>query len=494
MVSALRKGGRNDESYNFKGTVRPEGGTGKGVAAMITFQGQLYWRGDDGYEQERVGRVFNGRKPDRYPAAILKAVSEEDVIAGVRLARERGLKVSVRAGGHSWAAWSVRDDALLIDLAGMREISLDTDTLTVLVSPAVTGDELNSLLAEYGLIFPGGHCPTVGLGGFLLQGGMGWNCRGWGWACENIEAIDVVTANGELVRADDSQNAELLWAARGSGPGYFGIVTRFHLKVRPIPKAITRSTYIYPRESFDEVMFWIHEMQSTLAPTVEVVLLGATVPLPPEVEHVDGSVLVVRGVAFANTRGEAVEALAPFETCPIVGKALVHEVAIPTSLAVEYEEQRRANPEKHRYAVDNIWTNAGADDVVSAMRDAFVALPTEKSFSLWFGMAPQRHLPDMALSLQADTYYAAYVVWEDEADDERCREWLATQMRRMEPISEGLYLGDSDLATRPSKFLSGPHWERLEKLRARYDPDGLFHSYLAAPGTPLNVDPWTERA
>jgi len=490
----LRKGGRNDESYNFRGTVRPEGSTGGEVAAMTTFQGQLYWRGDDGYEQERVGRVFNGRKPDRYPAAILKAAHEEDVIAGVRLARERGLKVSVRSGGHSWAAWSVRDDALLIDLAGMREISLDIGISTVRVSPAVTGGELNPFLAQYGLMFPGGHCPTVGLGGFLLQGGMGWNCRGWGWACESIEAIDVVTADGTLVRADESQNAELLWAARGSGPGFFGVVTRFHLKVRPHPKALTQSTYIYPMELFDEVMRWAQETQSTLAPTIEVVILGITVPLPPEVEHAGGPVVLVHGLAFVDTHEEAVEALAPFETCPVVDKALVRQVAAPTSFAAEYEDQVDAYPVGYRYASDNIWTNAGTDDVVSALRDAFVTLPTEKSFSFWYGMAPLRQLPDMALSLQADTYFAIYVSWEDEADDEACREWLAAQMRCMEPISEGLYLGDSDLATRPSKFLSGPHWERLEELRVRYDPDGLFHSYLAAPGTPLNVNPWTEGA
>ncbi len=110
---------------------------------MVTFQGRLYWRGDDGYEQERIGPVFNGRKPNRYPAAILKAAHEQDVIAAVRLARERGLKISVRSGGHSWAAWSVRDDALLIDLASMREISLDMDTSIVRVNPAVTGGELS---------------------------------------------------------------------------------------------------------------------------------------------------------------------------------------------------------------------------------------------------------------------------------------------------------------------------------------------------------------
>jgi FAD/FMN-containing dehydrogenase len=141
-----------------------------------------------------------------------------------------------------------------------------------------------------------------------------------------------------------------------------------------------------------------------------------------------------------------------------------------------------------------MWTNAGADDVVPALRDAFTTLPTEKSFSLWFGMAPQRQLPDMALSLQADLYFATYVIWENEVDDERCRAWLATQMRRMEPITEGLFLADSDLATRPAKFLSDAHWKRLEELRARYDPDGLFHSYLAGSDTQLNINPWTDES
>ncbi len=373
----------------------------------------------------------------------------------------------------------------------MREISLDMDTSIVRVNPAVTGGELTPFLAQHGLMFPGGHCPTVGLGGFLLQGGMGWNCRGWGWACESIEAIDVVTADGQLVRADETQNAELLWAACGAGPGFFGVVTRFHLKVRPNPKAMTQSTYIYPLELFDEVMRWILDMQSTLPPTIEVVILGITTPLPPEVAHADGPVLLVHGLALVDTHEEAVEALAPFETCPVVDKALVRDVALPTSLATEYEDQLDAYPVGYRYASDNIWTTAGADEVVPALRDAFLTLPTEKSFAFWYGMAPLRPLPDMALSLQADTYFALYVSWRDEADDERCRGWLATQMRRMEPISEGLYLGDSDLATRPSRFLSDSHWQRLEQLRARYDPHGLFFPYLSAPGVPLNVNPWT---
>jgi hypothetical protein len=269
-------------------------------------------------------------------------------------------------------------------------------------------------------------------------------------------------------------------------------VTRFHLKVRPLPQALTQSTYIYAMEHFDEVMRWLHEVHPMLASSIEVVAVGATLPLPSEIEHAGGPVLLVHGLTFADTREEAVAALAPFETCPIVDRALVREVAFPTSLALEYVEQRRANPEGHRYAVDNMWTNAGANDVIPALRDAFATLPTEKSFSLWFGMAPQHQLPYMALSLQADLYFASYVIWENEADDERCRTWLAEQMRRMEPITEGLFLADSDLMTRPAKFLSNTHWKWLEELHARYDPDGLFHSYLARSDTQLNVNPWAD--
>jgi hypothetical protein len=456
---------------------------------MSTFQDRLSWRGDAGYERERVEPVFNARKPERYPVAILKAESEEDVILGVQLARRSGLKVSVRSGGHSWAGWSVRDDALLIDLAGMHEMTLDADASLVRVSPSTRGGELNQFLAEHGLMFPGGHCPTVGLGGFLLQGGMGWNCRGWGWACERIAAIDVVTAAGELVRADETQNTDLLWAARGAGPGYFGIVTRFHLRVCQLPQAMAQSTYVYTLDYFDEVMRWLHEIHPTLAPSVEVVAVGATVPLPPEIEY-SGPALVIHGLTFADTHAEAVAALAPFETCPVVDHALVRAVAQPTTLALEYEEQQRANPAGYRYAVDNMWSNAGTDELLPVLRDAFTTLPTPESFSLWFGMAPQRQLPDMALSLQADLYFASYVVWKDQSDDQRCRNWLARQMRRLEPLTEGLFLADSDFTARPARFLSPINWQRLEALRARYDPDGLFHSYLAAPDMQLNINPW----
>ena len=139
----------------------------------------IVWRHDDpcAYDQARVGRVFNHRRPERYPLAVVEASTEQHVVQAVKLARENNCRVSVRSGGHSWAAWSVRDNAILVDLGKLNLIDFDMAKQIVRVSPSTTGRQLNALLADEGYIFPGGHCPDVGLGGFLLQGGMGWNCK-----------------------------------------------------------------------------------------------------------------------------------------------------------------------------------------------------------------------------------------------------------------------------------------------------------------------------
>lgn len=138
------------------------------------------WRSDstkEEYERARIGRVFNHRRPDRFPVAVVEAEKEEHIQQAVQIAQRKDLRISVRSGGHSWAAWSVRDNAILIDLGNYKQIDLDEKTDVVRVSPSTTGTQLNTLLEEKGLMFPGGHCPDVGLGGFLLQGGMGWVCR-----------------------------------------------------------------------------------------------------------------------------------------------------------------------------------------------------------------------------------------------------------------------------------------------------------------------------
>lgn len=451
----------------------------------MNFRGEIFWRGDPGYEEARVGRIFNGRRPSRHPAAVLFPDNEQDVVEAVRMANERSYKISIRAGGHSWAAWSLRDEALLIDLSRLREMELDLNTGIVKVSPAIKGgQELNPYLESLGRMFHGGHCPTVGLGGFLLQGGMGWNCRGWGWAAEAIVAIDVVTAEGELVRADAGQNSDLYWAARGAGPGFFGVVTRFYLQTKPHPKALTQSTQVYPVELCEEILLWMQGIHARIDRRVEVVVLSLTPP------GMDKPAMVVHALAMVDTPEDGKQALALLETSPVLNQAMVHQTALPTSFAEERREQLRQNPEGCRYAVDNAWLLGTPEQVVAHISKAFTTIPNSKTFTLWFSMAPLRPLPDMALSLQSEIYFAIYTVWDDEADDGFYRAWLADRMRELQPVNAGQYLGDSDFTTRPSKFVSRANWQRLQSIRAVRDPKQIFCSYLTADEKTLNTNPW----
>ncbi|MFD3926099.1 FAD-binding oxidoreductase [Streptomyces sp. NPDC058614] len=453
------------------------------------FSGTLHFPGDEDFEEACFGPVFNARRPsDRSPAAVLKAVCEQDVVEGVRLAIERGWRVAVRSGGHSWAAWSVRDEALLIDLGGFRELSYDETTGIVAATPSVRGgDELNPYLGEFGRFFNGGHCPSVGIGGFLLQGGQGWNARGWGWAAENIVAIDVVTAEGELVRADETRHSDLFWAARGAGPGFFGVVTRFHLRTRPLPKHLAHTVHAYPLDLFDEVMTWLHGMHHTVSDLVEIVALTQT---PPGHE---GPVLLVTGVSMTDSPEQAAEALAPLHANPYADRALFRIEAEPTTLAEQIRNQRLANPEGHRYLVDNAWLTGPADEVVPAIRKAFTEQPTRQTFTIWFSMAPLRQLPDMAFSLQSEIYCATYVIHDDPARDAELRAWLDDAMARMRPVTAGQYLGDSDFTVRQLKFMGDAQWRRLQEIRAVRDPKGLFAGYLSA-GAVTNTNHWEQHA
>ncbi|GGN92584.1 oxidoreductase [Actinoplanes lobatus] len=436
---------------------------------------EIRYPGDPGFETARVDRIFNRRLPGRQPAAILKATNTEDVQAGVRLARDRGWQVAVRSGGHSWAQWSIRDDALVIDLGGLREMSYDPSSFLVSVSPAIRGGlELAPFLEQHGRFFVGGHCPTVGLGGFLLQGGQGWNARGWGWAAEYVEAVDVVTADGSLVRASATENADLYWAARGAGPGFPGVVVRFHLRTLPMPGHVAHTVQAYRLDDFDEVMTWLHGMHHTVAGTVEIVALTKTDPvLSPS------PVLLVTAVALVSSAAEADAALAPFRDNPALDRALLSIDAVPTTLAKERERQLADNPEGHRWAVDNAWLSGPAEKVVPAMRRAYTTLPNEKAFTIWFSMAPLRDLPDMAFSVQSEIYLASYVLWESPADDERCQAWLADAMADLAPVTVGAYLGDSDLRRRPMRVLSEPAERRYREILDVRDPDRLFTGYLA---------------
>jgi FAD/FMN-containing dehydrogenase len=460
------------------------------VPARDRLAGRLLLRGDAGYEQARVGRIFNARRPSRFPAAILLAEDDNDVIAGVRLAAERGWTVSVRSGGHSWAAWSLRDDALLIDLGRLRDIGYEPATRVVSVRPAVPGGlELAPFLAERGRAFPAGHCASVGLGGFLLQGGQGWNGRARGWACESVVGLDVVTADGQLVQADATENPDLLWAARGAGPGFPGVVTRFHLQTYEAPRVMWHDTWTFRLDDTVELLTWLHGVLPELDRRVEPVVAATRlpdVPLYDGTPRPGGTVVLLHTTAMADSDEQVVALLAALQHGPLAGRELGH-VQGRTSVREENLAQTAQNPEGYRYAVDCTWTDAPAHVLAPQLHALWSELDTEHSFSIWYGWAPRRTLPDMAFSVEADVYVATYAIYGDPADDARYLDWVHRRTAALAAHGSGVYLGDSDFTRRQDRFLSDDAYRRLTAIRAKRDPSGRFASYLTSDPAGLNV-------
>lgn len=238
-------------------------------------------------------------------------------------------------------------------------------------------------------------------------------------------------------------------------------------------------------DCFEPVMTWLSGLHLTVSPDVEIVAVGMYPP--PELGLPAEPVLVVTGLALSPDDASAVAALAPLETCPALPRALAVKSAEPTTLAEQRAEQTRMNPEGHCYAVSNAYLDGPVASQVTALRDAFGTLPTERSFVIWFSMGPRRALPDMALSLQTDVYFAAYVIWPPgSGDGEHCEQWLSERMTALEPVTAGQYLGDSDFTVRQERFMSDDAWRRFQVIRDARDPDRLFAGYLCADKATLN--------
>ncbi|KAL2678424.1 hypothetical protein Neosp_009170 [[Neocosmospora] mangrovei] len=445
----------------------------------------IIWQDSVLWDKARVGRVFNHRRPSRQPLAVVEATREEHIVEAVLLARTLGTRVSVRSGGHSWAAWSVREGAILIDLGKYHDFLLDEDTGVAQVSPSMTGRMVNKLLGQRGRMFPGGHCPEVALGGFLLQGGMGWNCKdikNWGFACERLLAVDVVTADGEKKHCDKNNNSDLYWAARGAGPA---VVTRFHLQTIPAFTHMRSSIYIYEKQDYERAFSWIlghvthqeAQITSDFDESTEIVAVGN------HIQGREGEHITILFVTFKNSEEEARAALQPAQDSAPPGH-VTSWFCKPTSLAEQYDDQHAANPDGHRYAVDNCYIQNDAD-VVSLLKESFTSLPTKKSFSLWYSMAPGSRrsvedgtMEDMALSMQTDHYFATYVISEDESEDDKCQSWVTKIMDQIKSKSDGAYLGDSDFQKRLTRFWGQEQGKRLMDIRKKWDSRGTIAGYL----------------
>ncbi|MCW2652425.1 MAG: FAD/FMN-dependent dehydrogenase [Mycobacterium sp.] len=434
-----------------------------------------YFRGAEGYEKARRETVWNGLVPDRFPDVIVQARDTDDVVAAIRYAHANGHKVGIRSGGHSWAASHLRDGGLLLDVSRLDHCTVDTDRMTAKVGPGKVANVFAAELDSQGLFFPVGHCEGLCLGGFLLQGGYGWNSPAIGLACESVLGLEVVTADGELIYCDAENHPDLYWAARGSGPGFFAVVTSFKLRIHPRPAVLGTCLYLYPIEVADEVYTWGREISPEVDDRVELQILTSRGFPGTGIDH---PAITIASPVFADSEEEAAKALAVLGTCPVADKAIVNLPYAPTTLANWYAAVMTNYPEGHRYIADNMFTSASAAELLPGIRKIIETMPPHPSHFIFTGWSASPDRADMVYGLEDEIYLALYTVWQDPADDERYGDWAASNMAAMSDLSSGIALADENLGRRPARFVTDGNMARLDAVRSTYDPDGRFHSWM----------------
>jgi FAD/FMN-containing dehydrogenase len=445
-------------------------------------RGSVVVRGTPEYEPWRQSMVWNYRKFRRFPDVIVQAIDDDDVVAAVQFARQQRIKITTRSGGHSWSGCFLRDGGVLVDLSRMQSIDVDVARSEARVQPGVIGRALNAHLARSGLAFPTAHCGMVPISGFLMGGGLGLNSVAWGgMSVFNIRAIDLVTAQGEKLHASPEQNADYYWAARGGGPGLFFTVTCFYLHCYPLPRAITTDTYLLP---YGELV-GLAQAMNDLGPRIDqsVELLAVVIPAPlglaancaPDPCR---QIAVLSANAFGDTEKQSRAMLATLARHPLLRKPLQKIAGRATPFEVLYQDNEGPFPQR-RARADNIYVDRVVEATQVLSRHMPISpAPGNTPVILWRGTDPY---PDAAYTARGRFYFAAYAQWDDPADDLLNEGWLKDLYDELEPLATGHYINEFDRETRADRTnqcYSAANWQRLSDLRRRYDPDGVYQTFL----------------
>ncbi len=293
--------------------------------------------------------------------------------------------------------------------------------------------------------------------------------------------LEVVTATGEQVYCDARHHPELYWAARGGRSrllrgGGDGLPSA---ALSEAPPVCGSSLYVYPIETADEVFGWARAISADVDRRVELQIVTSS-EIPPGVGLRAPPGIVLASPVFADTEEDAKAALALLDSCPVRDDALVAvPFAPPADLPSWFEAVMSNYPSGHRYATDNMWTSAPATELLPGIRRIIETMPPHPSHFLWLnwgGPSPARQ--DMAYSLEDEIYLALYTAWSDPADDTRYGDWARTNMAEMAHLATGVQLADENLGQRPARFATDASMARLDAVRAQYDPQGRFHSWM----------------
>jgi FAD/FMN-containing dehydrogenase len=421
---------------------------------------------DDGYDAARA--VYNGLI-DRKPAVIVRCRTTSDVVAAIAFARRAGLEVSVRGGGHNVAGRAVTDGGVMIDLAEMKGIDVDPSGRTATAEGAVIWAELNDAAAEHGLAVTGGTISTTGIAGFTLGGGLGWLMSKHGLGADNVLAVELVTADGDVLQVDAASNPDLFWALRGGG-GNFGIATSFTYRLHPL-QTITGGLVAHPLDAGPDLLRFYRDAVADASDDLTV--FAGLVHAP------DGSGTKLAALVVFHVGGcaDAERDLAPFESW---GSPLVVQVG-----PMPYPVMNTILDAGYPAGALNYWRSSFvrglSDELIDIAVERFAAVPSPMSamiFEHFHGAVTRIDATETAVPHREKGWNLLMPsVWTDPSDTATNIAWTRETFDALRPhFGTGRwlnYLGDDeDDAVRAAY---GPNFDRLREIKRRYDPDNVFH-------------------
>lgn len=437
---------------------------------------KVYRYGEPDYEELRRKLVWQSIKPARFPSRIEEVRSAADVSAVLASARKEKRQVSIVSCGHNYVGTGVRDEAVVIYLNNLQDATVDSISRVATFQPGVRAYAFDALLQKANLAFPVPHNPTVGLAGFTLGGGMGWNAESWNsFACFNLRSIEVVLATGESVVADSSHHPDLFWAARGGGPFFPAVATRFHVIVFPRPAAIRESTLIYSIDSAPEVIAWLDKVHAAQDPRMELTLIFGMSD-PAENKGRSEKQCIVSSVCFAHTEPGAREIYSELgRAAPSKGLVFKEELQ-PRTISDLLIEDKASLPNRH--AVETFWTTQPTL-AARILATQFLSAPTPTTL-LYMNYRAIPKVPSGGVySAGGSAFVFSDVSWTEEADDSVNRKWSDNFVASLASIDTAAYINETEIIRHPSRAkhcYSLANWERLKQVISTYDPTGLFVS------------------
>lgn len=441
------------------------------VAAAVNelagrFSGQLLQPGDAGYEEAR--KVHNGLI-DKRPLLIAQCRRTADVVGAINLAREQKIEVAVRGGGHNVAGRATIDDGLMIDLATMKAIEVDPEARTAVAQGGVTWAELNRETQLHGLAVTGGVVSSTGIAGLTLGGGVGWLMGKYGLALDNLRAVELVTAAGEVLRTNKDEHPDLFWAVRGGG-GNFGVATSFEYRLHPVGPTIEGGLVAHPFDRARDVLRFFRDFTASLPD--ELTVFGGLIHSP------DGAKLAAMVTGHCGSPAEGEKALQPLKE---FGSPLLDTVG-----PISYCELNGMLDAGYPKGAFNYWKSSFlaelSDDAIDAMIECFSRCPSPMGQMLlehFHGAATRVPVNETAFPHRAEGYNLLVLSqWMEPADNDRCIAWGRESYARMKPfVGPGRYvnyLGDDEPGD-PIKAAFGTNYRRLQEIKTKYDPYNFFH-------------------